>query len=1054
MWTRNPKRKATSRRRRNGRRATGDVIGYRRRPLYEELEDRRMLAVNFVNVGNMLDSQLVDMQTRLTSGLNNYKTGTQSTIPLVGSSLGTASQIVSRFDGDVKNSLASLGSIAVTDDSISQIQNALSGVPERVGDVVVTRTGSLGSEGFTVEMRLGGTFVPSSTNIGFNTGIPGLPLKVATTGTIDVSVGYAFELAFTFNSNTSTVALDSSKTLNGLAAPDGSHPIVDALNPLAIFITAGLHEGFSARATLGFVDGTAAAIGDQPNGLYLTAMVNNLSGTPTFKLDGGADANLRVTGSFAGTNDDFPAIDVDFHLHWGFSSNNPTIEPQVTYDNVNLNFGQFISNVVRPVFQIIQTTTKPMEPVQEILRYPLPGLSDLSHLIGQGDITLLDLATLVAPYTNYGPLWDLIHSMGDLIYSIDQLNIDSSVKMPLGGFDLNDYDLRTVAPAGDVQDLSVANLTNLIVNHLHASNVPLPSQVNDFSHALSAAETNGYRIDFPIIDDPKQAIFNLLLGRESDLFTFTVDEDVTAQGGQVPSLEVFGMGVEFGGEIPVDAHFKFGYDTLGLRELLNDVASGNTSNVAAEVKDGFYISDDSHFKLSGSLVAGVGVSIGIYSAKIGGFVSTDNGGDDPVSITFEDPNHDGKVRFSEFDTALHTSGRLLGELGIEVGIGVKVLGHFIGVKHRFDIASVVLVDLNMPGPNDPPIITGPILASQPDAQGSIDLYIGAEAAMRHEVDQTDGNERIIIQHVEPPPGSPPPDPNAGETIQISIFQGTFLGTDFWVSQTISGVKSISGYGDLGDLDINVLPEVTSAVHFEGGDGKATLTYSGSGAAYLKAGGEDSELNGGSGSNILVGGPGNDTLVLGSAVNVVGGGAGNNTVVITTPMTQGGLIVGGTDEGDNTFVVLAGEGTQSISATPGSDPGSIDLNYQLAGLPPSPTLALLQFSTFVVSAQDRATNITIGDLSGAGVKQVYVNEPTVAATGRTVDLDARAGSGASNLSLLPFLHIYDPDPNNPLNLVIDNALQFVNSTTGVTTYLFGMAGADQTTVHQHGGTTIV
>ena len=64
---------------------------------------------------------------------------------------------------------------------------------------------------------------------------------------------------------------------------------------------------------------------------------------------------------------------------------------------------------------------------------------------------------------------------------------------------------------------------------------------------------------------------------------------------------------------------------------------------------------------------------------------------------------------------------------------------------------------------------------------------------------------------------------------------------------------------------------------------------------MKAGGEDSELNGGSGSNILLVGPGNDTLVLGSAVNVVGGGAGNNTVVITTPMAQGGLIVGGSDE---------------------------------------------------------------------------------------------------------------------------------------------------------------
>ena len=207
---------------------------------------------------------------------------------------------------------------------------------------------------------------------------------------------------------------------------------------------------------------------------------------------------------------------------------------------------------------------------------------------------------------------------------------------------------------------------------------------------------------------------------------------------------------------------------------------------------------------------------------------------------------------------------------------------------------------------------------------AIDLYIGSEAGMRREVDQTDGNEQIIIQHVHSQPN--------GETVAISILQNFAFGS-YWVTQTISGVKSISGYGDVGDLIINVLPQVTSAVDLEGGDGKATLTYSGSGTAYLQAGQEDSELNGGSGSNTLIGGPGDDTLVLGSATNVVGGGGGNNTVVITTPMVQGGLIFGGSDEGNNTFVVLAGDGTQFISATPDANSNVIDLNYQITGQPP-------------------------------------------------------------------------------------------------------------------------
>ena len=224
---------------------------------------------------------------------------------------------------------------------------------------------------------------------------------------------------------------------------------------------------------------------------------------------------------------------------------------------------------------------------------------------------------------------------------------------------------------------------------------------------------------------------------------------------------------------------------------------------------------------------------------------------------------------------------------------------------------------------------------------------------------------------------------------------------------------------MGDLNINVLPQVTSAVHLKGGVGKATLTYSGSGAAYLRAGEDDSELDGGSGSNILEGGPGDDTLVLGSATNVVGGGAGNNTVVITTPMTQGGLIVGGTSAGNNTFVVLAGDGTQSISATPDADPSTVDLNYQITGQPPAPALVLGQFSTLVVSTQDRATNVTIGDFERRRRHTSFCERTDDRRHGTDGRSGCRAGAGPSNLSLLPFVHSY-PDPQDTSQTIVNNA----------------------------------
>src|SRR3954468_14603 len=248
MWKGITKRTATSRRR--GRRVSGGLIGYRRRPLYEELEDRRMLATDFAQIGSSLNSQLQLVQTSLTASLNNYQSGAHSTLPFVGHSLGSASQIVNRFNSGLQSALASLGSRDTFTDS--DIQNALASGPllsflaDRTGDgvgpndVLITHPGNLGSNGFGVEMRLQGAAAAASGTIKFETGLPALPFVVANGGVIDVSIGFAFELAFTYNSTNQQVAIDSTKTLSGLTAPDANHPIVDSLHPLAVFVTASL----------------------------------------------------------------------------------------------------------------------------------------------------------------------------------------------------------------------------------------------------------------------------------------------------------------------------------------------------------------------------------------------------------------------------------------------------------------------------------------------------------------------------------------------------------------------------------------------------------------------------------------------------------------------------------------------------------------------------------------------------------------------------------------------------------------------------------------------
>ena len=1036
---------------------------HRRKLGFEELEDRRLLSVNFVNVANSLNSQLLGMQTQLTSALNNYHTGTESTIPIVGDSLGNAAQVVSRFNSQLQSALSVLGTLSNPSDSV--IQNALANTPflvDRNGngvgadDVLITRPGGLGSEGFAVQMRLQAAET-TSLPIDYNTGLPSLPLSITANGSIDVSVGFAFELAFTYNSNNLQVALDTTKTLSGLTEPDANHPIVDPQNPLAIFVSAVVPGNFNASATVGFVKGTMSTLAGQPNALYLTALVNNLTGTPTLKLDGVADTNLQFTGSFAGTGDDFPGIDTQFHMHWGLSSASPEANPpQATFDNVNLDLGRFLSNVVGPVLHDIQLATAPLDPVLQVLGTTVPGISDLSNLAGLGDVTLLQLAGGAAQFTGYGPLYDLANKVIGLIEQLNSITVGSTVRIPLGGFNLDNYDLRTETPSGEISDLGLKNITDLLVDPANiiaigqsfdqiVANLPIPNEAKDVLGQLTAGLNNGFNIEFPILDDPAQAVFDMLLGKDADLFYLTADAEVQAQGEMATGLQVFNVDVVYGGNVDVDFHFKFAYDTFGLRELINDLALGNTSNIGEDITDGFYIDDTSYFNLGGQIYAGVGISVAVFSAKVGGFVSTDDGGEEPVTITIDDPNNDGKLRFSEFNTnPFAVSGRFSAALGIEVRVGVEILGKFVGWKDRFDIATVVLVDLNPPDQNPPPEPGSVVLASQPDEFGTVELYIGDKSSMREgfSVSTDDEDDQIIIRLIETTDDT--------QTIEVALRQ-EFLGIERWVTQEITGVKKIAGVDNLGNLSILVLPGVNVDVDLRGGQGRADIWYNGEGSAFLQAGAQDSYLDGGQGPNTLLGGQGNDTLVLGPGGNFVAGGAGDNTIVIATPYTDTGLILGGSDpNAENTVVVVSGAETAAINALPGS-PGSIELNYQQAGAPnPSPNLILRDFSTFVVSAQDRATDITIGDLSPAGVTEVIVNIPAMNDGGRHVTLDTKADSGASQISIDPFVHTYY-DVQDPPQLITHDEIVISNATTGVTTYLLGMRPDDVTTIRPHGGT---
>ena len=124
-----------------------------------------------------------------------------------------------------------------------------------------------------------------------------------------------------------------------------------------------------------------------------------------------------------------------------FSSNDATGKrsPTVAFGDVTLSAGTFFSQIVKPIVQDIQTLTQPIQPFIDGAAVPLPGLSDLSHLVGGGDVTLEGIAKLAGPEA--GPeiqaIVDLATFLVDLTGDINKIDTSSdNLSIDFGSFNL------------------------------------------------------------------------------------------------------------------------------------------------------------------------------------------------------------------------------------------------------------------------------------------------------------------------------------------------------------------------------------------------------------------------------------------------------------------------------------------------------------------------------------------------------------------------------------------------------------------------------------------
>ena len=594
--------------------------------------------------------------------------------------------------------------------------------------------------------------------------------------------------------------------------------------------------------------------------------LNELSGDlldATLTADGGVKLDLDSILPAAAA---MPAIGTELNIRWSFLNAvvNPSDDntafgfaPDVRFNNTTINLVSFFRNFALRMLNQIDRATQPLKPVIDVLRTPIPLLSDL----GSKDVTLLDLAGLEPAQTAAIQGLVDISSLADKVAKFttsDLVEIDLGSVVVLG-------DLRTALP----KDLEVS------IQRIPPS---LPFQNGNLAQFLNGVGSVGGRgLSFPILTDFKN-VGQLLLGQNVDLFAYKTGLGFDKEFSQYYPVLGF-IGVKLGGHFGMAAQFDFGFDTQGLK----DYAAGNFTD-PDKVFNGFYArsTDDggapvTGFQIDGGVIAGIEANIGFAAAGVDGDLT--------ATIDFAldfalDPTGGGKVRGGTLTTTpvgdlFDPAGELTTGLHAYLEIGISSFS----IEFSFDSPRFTL--LNFDGDRS----NRPVIASK--VGSDLALNVGPRSAQRLIGNLLDIGEAVSIRNVL--------DPLSGNAVSLALTAYKFSELHGFPA------RIVADGGEHAD-ELTMAADVNIPAYFSGGVNRDILT----------GGAADDQLDGGEGPDVLSsnggndtlrGGPGNDRLIGGAGSDLIDGGDGTDTVAYTcskTPVAvslRTGLGTGGDAQGD-------------------------------------------------------------------------------------------------------------------------------------------------------------
>ena len=843
------------------------------------------------------------------------------------------------------------------------------------------------------DLALGDSLVNESADIGFDLGIPGLGLK--TEGDINLDVNWLLNLGF------------------GLSFKEGFYLKVDDPHELLFDVSVDLSPDSAITGTLGFlglraedktIDGHATelgatfmvdifeqgASGDDAKRLGFTefgqmgfnaGVAAEASASLGLELGLSPELFSEIFGAGAGdVISGFPKIVGDFVFLWeigtrgdgvdlatmannstfiSFSGIGDAIEDglkKVAFQDIALDVGSFLSDVLGPIVEEVGKFTGPIQPLIDFITSPVPIIGQLGL-----DITWLDLAASLGGFD--AGFIDSVAEVITLINEIADMSDAGAVMLPIGdmtifdesmGFEpkLWDGGLDLGSTFDDIQ--GVAGLIQDLIGDAGGIGDALGAIAGEAAEVLGGVvggeSAGGFA--FPFLENPSE-IFGLLMGKPARLVTYDLAPLDFNFDFHVFFPILGPLGVSIGLLVDFSLDTAFGYDTQGIQDFVEGGFRNPTS-----LFNGFYIDDspkqngvdDPELTFMAELQAAAELNLGIARAGVAaalGFL---------IEFNLFDPNADGRIRIEELlfniENQLNAPSdaeKLLaplaifdvqGEIFARLFAFLKIDFGFFTFEKEFPIfGPVTLLSF------DVDFFRPPVLASEQD-NGDLLIHTGEFAEQRLLGNATDVAEHLVIQS----------NGTNGNFVKVQIRAvGGTVGDDADTFQDYvvrKGSKIIIDGGEADDIfDLTGFTEDGVLFDIDLGVGNDKLIWPGSAAggvagkfSTIRGGSGDDVIDGSGGSDMIFGEAGNDTINAGDGDDLIFGDEGeigdNKARGLIKP-TDGGDAI---DAGGGKDIAFGGGGKDLIKGGTGADP---DLLIGGGGLVTfnSPTFFSLQYSLY-------------------------------------------------------------------------------------------------------------